>query len=174
VTYSGDKLFGGPQAGVLSGRKNLVEIIKRDPLLRALRIDKLSLIALEAVLELHLNKDYAKLPLYALSSLDPGEIKTRAEAWQDQLGPGLKGEVVPADSTMGGGSLPGETIPSWALALQSSKLSSEELAQWLRKNNPPVMGRIVQDRVLLDPRTVLSTQDELVARLLRGGVEACS
>ena len=174
VTYSGDKLFGGPQAGVISGRTDLVKNIKRDPLLRALRIDKLSLIALEAVLELHLSKDYAKLPLYALSSLDPGEIKLRAEAWQNQLGPGLKGEVVPAESTMGGGSLPGETIPSWALALQSSQLSSEELAQWLRKNNPPVMGRIVQDRVLLDPRTVLSSQDDLVARLLRGGVAACS
>ncbi|HKM43696.1 MAG TPA: L-seryl-tRNA(Sec) selenium transferase [Limnochordia bacterium] len=174
VTYSGDKLFGGPQAGIISGRKDLVKIIKGDPLLRALRIDKLSLIALEAVLELYLNKEYDKLPLHALSNLDAGDIKLRAETWQSQLGPGLQGEVVRADSTMGGGSLPGETIASWALALQSHKLSCADLALWLRRNNPPIMGRIMQERVLLDPRTVLCSQDESVLDLLRGGVEACS
>jgi L-seryl-tRNA(Ser) seleniumtransferase len=174
VTYSGDKLFGGPQAGIISGRKDLVDIIKKDPLLRALRIDKLSLIALEAVLELHLGKAYNKLPLWALASVDPEEIRLRAETWQSHVGPGLKGEVVQAESTMGGGSLPGETISSWALALQSSKLSSAELAEWLRRNDPPVMGRIVQDRVLLDPRTVLPSQDQLITSLLQGGVASCS
>ncbi|NMB19780.1 MAG: L-seryl-tRNA(Sec) selenium transferase [Firmicutes bacterium] len=171
VTYSGDKLFGGPQAGIISGRKDLVDIIKRDPLLRALRIDKLSLIALEAVLELHLNKDYKELPLCAMAQLDPSHVKQRAEAWQSQLGPGLQGEVVAAESTMGGGSLPGETIASWALALQSPKLSSAELHEWLRRRNPPIMGRIVQDRVLLDPRTVLDSQDESVLAILRGGLK---
>lgn len=171
VTYSGDKLFGGPQAGIISGRKDLIAIIKRDPLLRALRIDKLSLVALEAVLELHLNKDYDRLPLYALANLKPEKIKERAEAWLSQLGPGLQGEVKEVGSTMGGGSLPGETIPSWALALQSSSLSSAELAQWLRRNTPPIMGRIVQERVFLDPRTVLESQDESVLAILRGGVQ---
>lgn len=174
VTYSGDKLFGGPQAGIISGHKDLIDIIKRDPLLRALRIDKLSLIALEAVLELHLEKAYHKLPLWAFANLDCNDIKLRAEKWQSQLGPGLQGEVVQTESTMGGGSLPGETISSWALALQSSQLSSAELAEWLRQSDPPVMGRIVQDSVLLDPRTVLPSQDQLIISLLQGGVTTCS
>lgn len=174
VTYSGDKLFGGPQAGIISGRRDLVEIIKKDPLLRALRIDKLSLLALEAVLELHLNKDYNRLPLWALASLDGEELKTRAEKWHSHLGPGLHGDIVPTESTMGGGSLPGQTIRSWALALQSPKLSSFELAAWLRQGNPAIMGRIVQERVLLDPRCVLPTQDELIISLLQGGVQVCS
>lgn len=174
VTYSGDKLLGGPQAGIISGRKDLIKGIKGDPLLRALRIDKLSLIALEAVLDLYLNKDYDQLPLWALASIDPEEIKLRAEKWQSQLGPGLHGQVIPAESTMGGGSLPGETIASWALALKSPHLSSAELAEWLRRNKPPVMGRIVQDRVLLDPRTVLPSQDELLVQLFQGGVSGCS
>lgn len=174
VTYSGDKLFGGPQAGIISGRKDLVDIIKRDPLLRALRIDKLSLLALEAVLELHLSKDYEKLPLWAFASLDSDTIKERAETWLNYLGPNLQGEVVPTQSTMGGGSLPGETISSWALALQSPLLSSAELAQWLRHGTPPVMGRITQDRVLLDPRSVLASQDEDIIQILQGGVTTCS
>jgi len=174
VTYSGDKLFGGPQAGIISGRKDLIGIIKKEPLLRALRIDKLSLIALEAVLELHLQKAYDKLPLWAMSSLDPDSVRQRAEAWQSQLGPGLKGDVVQTESTMGGGSLPGETISSWALALQSPQLSAEGLAEWLRKSNPSVMGRIVQDKVLLDPRTVLPYQDHMIISLLQGGVTTCS
>jgi L-seryl-tRNA(Ser) seleniumtransferase len=174
VTYSGDKLFGGPQAGIISGRSDLVDMIKTDPLLRALRIDKLSLIALEAVLELHLNKDYERLPLAALASLDPEHLKSRAKHWLSQLGPGLRGEVIPSQSTMGGGSLPGETIPSWALALSSPQLSSEELAKWLRRSRPSIMGRILQDRVLLDPRTVLPFQDSEISQLLQKGVSACS
>ncbi len=174
VTYSGDKLFGGPQAGIISGHQELIRIIKKDPLLRALRIDKLSLVALEAVLEIYLNKDYDQLPLWFLANQEPLKIKSRAKQWLDKLGPGLQGEIIASQSTMGGGSLPGETIPSWALALQSSCLSSEELAVWLRKGQPSVMGRILQDRVLLDPRTVLPFQDELVIQLLERGVKACS
>ena len=174
VTYSGDKLFGGPQAGIISGQRDLVDVIKTDPLLRALRIDKLSLIALEAVLELHLNKDYEKLPLWSLGNMDPEDLKLRAEHWLSELGPGLLGEVVFSQSTMGGGSLPGETIPSWALALRSPELSSDGLAEWLRKQTPSVMGRILQDRVLLDPRTVLPAQDSAICQLLQEGVAGCS
>lgn len=174
VTYSGDKLLGGPQAGIISGQKELIATIKRDPLLRALRIDKLSLLALEAVLELHLNKDYHQLPLWAMASLPGEEVRKRAENWLQQLGPGLQGEVVESMATVGGGSLPGETIPSWALALKSSQLSSVELQSWLRENNPAVMARIMHDRVLLDPRTVLPSQDEALIAVLRKGVTVCS
>lgn len=169
VTYSGDKLLGGPQAGIITGRQDLISIIKKEPLLRAMRIDKLSLIALEAVLELYLNKDYQALPLWALATLEPETIKSRAEHWQSQLGPNLEGEVLPTHSTMGGGSLPGETIRSWALVLHSKEKTSEELAHWLRRSQPAVMGKIVQDRVWLDPRTVLPHQEEALLEILRRG-----
>lgn len=169
VTYSGDKLLGGPQAGIISGRRDLVAKIKNEPLLRALRIDKLSLLALEAVLELYLNKEYSKLPLWALASLPPENIKERAVNWLRQLGPGLKGEVLQTYSTMGGGSLPGETIPSWALVLESPHYTAQELAQWFRQQKPSLMGRVSQERFWLDPRTVLACQDaELVSLLQRG------
>lgn len=174
VTYSGDKLLGGPQAGIISGRKDLIAVVKKDPLLRALRIDKLSLLALEAVLEIHLNKDYEKLPLWRLSNLAPETIKSRAEILVNQLGPDLTGEVVPTSSTIGGGSLPGETIPSWAVALQSPKLSSRQLAVWLRKNKPAIVGKTLKDRVLLDLRTVLASQDEVIIQRLKQGVTECS
>lgn len=174
VTYSGDKLLGGPQAGIISGRRELMAQIKKDPLLRALRIDKLSLIALEAVLELYLKKEYASLPLWALANLPAEKVKARAEKWLHALGPGLQGEVVASSATMGGGSLPGEELPSWALALASPNLSAQELLAHLRSSRPPILARIVQDRVLLDPRTVLPEQDQEVAALLQKGVRPCS
>lgn len=174
VTYSGDKLLGGPQAGIISGRRDLIEIIKKDPLLRALRIDKLSLIALEAVLELYLEQEYDKLPLWVFANLSPENIKTRVEHWLGQVGPNLTGSLVPSLATMGGGSLPGETIPSWALALTSSLLSSQELVVRLRQNNPPIMGRILHDQVCLDPRTVLPLQDNAILEFLQKGVRSCS
>lgn len=173
VTYSGDKLLGGSQAGIISGKKEFIEIIKREPLLRAVRIDKLSLLTLEAILELYLNKEYDKLPLWHLATIPATEIKARAENWLSQLGAGLSGEVLPTHSTMGGGSLPGETIPSWALALESPHLSSEELAEWLRKNKPAVMGRVLQDKIWLDPRTVLQDQEEELLKILQKGVSTC-
>lgn len=169
VTYSGDKLLGGPQAGIITGRQELIQRIKKEPLLRAIRIDKLSLIALEAVLELYLNKDYEQLPLWALATLEPETIKARAKHWLNQLGPNLKGEVLPTYSTMGGGSLPGETIPSWALVLESSNKTCDQLALWLRRSHPSVMGKIIQDRIWLDPRTVLPFQDQALIEILRRG-----
>lgn len=174
VTYSGDKLLGGAQAGIISGQQDLIDRIKKNPLLRAIRIDKLSLIALEAVLELYLNKEYSKLPLWYLASLSPESVKTRAENWLKNLGEGLQGEVLPTLSTMGGGSLPGETIPSWGLALSSPVLSCEALALKLRHNQPSIMGRIKQNQLWLDPRTVFASEDQFVLDFLRKGVKSCS
>lgn len=170
VTYSGDKLLGGAQAGIITGRRDLIEVIKREPLLRAMRIDKLSLLALEAVLEQYLNNDLDKLPLWAMTQMPAEEIKARAEGWLAELGPELEGKVLPTFSTMGGGSLPGETIPSWALVLTSATYSAQRIYDWLRLSNPAVMGRIVQDKVWLDPRTVLPEQDREVVAILRGGI----
>lgn len=170
VTYSGDKLLGGAQAGIITGRSDLIEIIKEEPLLRAMRIDKLSLLVLEAVLELYLNDDLDKLPLWAMANIPAEDIKKRAEHWLTQLGPGLEGEVHPSLSTMGGGSLPGETIPSWALVLESDNYSAQAIAGWLRLNRPAVMARIVQGRVWLDPRTVLPAQDGKLLTILKEGI----
>lgn len=174
VTYSGDKLLGGPQAGIISGRKDLIETIKKEPLLRALRIDKLSLLSLEAVLELYLNQEYDLLPLWHLANLSADSIKERAKNWLNNLGPGLSGEILPTFSTMGGGSLPGETISSWALVLKSNEITCDELAIRLRRSNPSVIGKIQQDRVWLDPRTVLQTQEDDLLIILRNGVIPCS
>lgn len=174
VTYSGDKLLGGPQAGIISGRADLISIIKKDPLLRAIRIDKLSLIVLEEVLQLYLRKEYDRLPLWVMATIPLDKIRQRAETWLDHLGPGLIGEVKPTQSTMGGGSLPGETIPSWALVIHSEQLTPSQLEERLRSADPPMMGRIHQDRVWLDPRTVLPEQDKLVQRILAQGVTVCS
>lgn len=174
VTYSGDKLLGGPQAGIISGRQELIDIIKKEPLLRALRIDKLSLLALEAVLEIYLDQEYDELPLWSLANIDPEGIKKRAKTWLDQLGPGLNGDIRPTLSTMGGGSLPGETIPSWALVIKSDIVACDELADWLRKNDPPIIGKINQNGIWLDPRSVLDWQDEALLNVLRNGVSQCS
>ncbi|MFY9493666.1 MAG: L-seryl-tRNA(Sec) selenium transferase, partial [Limnochordia bacterium] len=138
--------------------------------LRAMRIDKLSLLALEAVLEQYLNNDLDKLPLWAMTQMPAEEIKARAEGWLAELGPELEGKVLPTFSTMGGGSLPGETIPSWALVLTSATYSAQRIYDWLRLSSPAVMGRIVQDKVWLDPRTVLPEQDREVVAILRGGI----
>lgn len=173
VTYSGDKLLGGPQAGIISGKKHLIEIIKKEPLLRAVRIDKLSLLALESVLELYLNKEYAQLPLWKLATRSAADLKDRAQNWLSQIGPGLAGEVLPTASTMGGGSLPGETIPSWALVLDSPHLSGSQLAAWLRQSEPPVLGRVLENRLWLDPRTVFTHQEESLLKILKEGVPSC-
>lgn len=169
VTYSGDKLLGGPQAGIISGRQDLIDQIKKEPLLRAIRIDKLSLIALEAVLELYLAKDYEQLPLWTMASANPGEIKSRAEQYLNSLGPNLRGKVEPTLSTIGGGSLPGETIPSWALVLTSPIKTPDELSLWLRQSRPAVMGKIVHDGLWLDPRTILPHQDQALTEILKKG-----
>ncbi len=170
VTYSGDKLLGGAQAGIITGRPDLIALIKKEPLLRAMRIDKLSLLALEAVLELYLNDDLEKLPLWAMANIPAGQIKKRAADWLAHLGPGLQGELKPALSTMGGGSLPGETIASWALVLHSNEYSAQAIADWLRLGSPPVLARIIRERVWLDPRTVLPAQDGKLLAILKEGM----
>ena len=109
-----------------------------------------------------------------MSTTPPEKIRQRAETWLNHLGPGFKGEVRPTQATMGGGSLPGETIPSWALVIASDELTATELDEKLRLGHPPIMGRVYQNRVWLDPRTVLPEQDQLVQNILAEGVRVCS
>ena len=158
VCFSGDKLLGGPQAGVIVGCRDLVAKLKKHPLARAIRADKLCLSAMTATL-LHYLKDEAEqeIPIWRMISASQEAIHSRAQAWAEALG---QGEVVPGESTIGGGSLPGETLPTSLLAL--TVRSPNRVAKKLRLAHPPIIARLENDRVLLDPRTVLPEQDTIL------------
>lgn len=167
VMFSGDKLLGGPQAGIILGRAALLAKIKKHPLARAVRADKTRLAALSATL-VHYLKDEAEreIPIWRMISQRPETLRARAEAWKTELG---GGEVVPAESTVGGGSLPGESLPTFALSL--SVKSPDKFLAKLRNHAPPVIARAENDRVLLDPRTVLPEQEPDLLTALREFLE---
>jgi L-seryl-tRNA(Ser) seleniumtransferase len=163
LLFSGDKLLGGPQAGIILGRAELLGKIKRHPLARALRADKLCLAALNATL-LHYLKDEAvrEIPIWRMISQTSGNLRDRAEAWQREIG---CGEVVSAESTVGGGSLPGESLPTFVLSLAVQ--SPDAFLARLRGLAVPVVARAADGRVLLDPRTVLPGQDGQLVQALK-------
>jgi L-seryl-tRNA(Ser) seleniumtransferase len=155
VCFSGDKLLGGPQAGIILGKAHLIARIRKHPLARALRADKLCLAALAATL-LHYLKDEAEreIPVWRMIAAVPAQLKARAKHWAVELG---HGEVAANQSTVGGGSLPGETLPTFVLALMVK--SPDRFLSRLRQQQPPVIARTENDHILLDPRTVLPEQD---------------
>ena len=162
VMFSGDKLLGGPQAGIIVGRADLIETLKRHPLARAIRADKLVLASLSATLTHYVRGEaLEKIPVWRMISLSPAAIRARAEAWAAAV----PGEVVPAESTVGGGSLPGDTLPTWAFAPHVAQPNAA--AARLRAGDPPLIARVADDRLLLDPRTVLPEQDALVIAALK-------
>ena len=163
MCFSGDKLLGGPQAGIIIGKANLIAKIKKHPLARAVRADKLCLAALTATL-LHYLKDEVEreIPIWRMLALTPDQLHKTARGWADQIG---EGQVVDGKSTVGGGSLPGETVPTYLLALGVK--SPDKFLEKLRSQQPPIIARTVDDRVMLDPRTVLPEEDgALIAGLL--------
>lgn len=157
VCFSGDKLLGGPQAGIIVGKKELIARIKKNPLARAVRVDKLCLAALEATL-IHYIKDEAlkEIPTWMMIAEPQDEIRKRAEVWQYRTG---MGEVIPERSTIGGGSLPGETLPTYVLSIKVKQV--DKVLAALRKNSPPIIARINEDRIFFDPRTVLHSEEEV-------------
>jgi L-seryl-tRNA(Ser) seleniumtransferase len=165
--FSGDKLLGGPQAGILVGKARVVERLRRHPLMRALRPDKLCLAALAATLVHYLKGDaLACIPVWRMISMSAGEVEDRARRWSFALGEaGLQCEVIAGHSAIGGGSLPGETLPTSLLAIRAS--SPDESAARLRASNPPVVVRIDTDRLVIDPRTVLERDEEDLLAALR-------
>ena len=171
--FSGDKLLGGPQAGIVVGKRSLVDAVSRHPLARAVRIDKVSIAALTATL-LHYLRDEAtaKVPIWAMIAQGRKELESRAISLQKAVG--HMASVEEAWSTIGGGSLPGETLPSWAVTIDASGVEggAEALSRLLRSADPAVIGRIEDERVVLDPRTVLPEQDETLARVLAEVVQA--
>ncbi len=163
VTFSGDKLLGGPQAGIIVGKKALLDKIKKHPLARAVRADKTCLAGITATL-LHYLKDEAEteIPIWRMIAQTPESLKARAEAWQRELN---FGQVVPAESTVGGGSLPGESLPTFVLSLDLPK--PDKFLAKLRQQTPAVIARTENDRVLLDPRAVLPEQDAVLLATLK-------
>lgn len=155
ILFSGDKLLGGPQAGIIIGKKELLDKIKKHPLARAVRADKACLAGLSATLT-HYLKDEAEreIPILKMMSLTLKQVKGRAEAWRDELG---QGTVVEGESTVGGGSLPDESIRTFLLELQVR--SADKFLRALRKNNLPIIARTENDKILLDPRTVFPEQE---------------
>lgn len=158
--FSGDKLLGGPQAGIIIGRKELVKRIQRHPLARAVRPDKLCLAGLSATL-LHYLKDEAihEIPTWRMITTSPDDLKQSARRWARRLTrAGIPARTIPSESAIGGGSLPGATLPSWLVAIPHPR--PDALAAQLRAAETPIIGRIENDQFLLDPRTVLPEQEE--------------
>ncbi|RPI54659.1 MAG: L-seryl-tRNA(Sec) selenium transferase [Chloroflexi bacterium] len=166
VSFSGDKLLGGPQAGIILGRAELIARLRRFPLTRALRVDKTTLAGLQATLRHYLlGEAQQAVPVWRMIGQTEARLEERAGRWLAALqARGLQAEVLPGRSTVGGGSLPGETLPTRLLALAAG--SPADVAARLRAGDPPGIGRIEDDRLLLDPRTVLPEQEELLWELV--------
>ena len=168
--FSGDKLLGGPQAGIIAGRAALVGVVRRHPLMRALRVDKLTYAALEATLA-----DYAAgraadtVPVQRMIAMTRAEIRARADALAAVMSSeaGWRAEVIAGASAIGGGSAPGVELPTWLVAIERDGATADALETRLRRLRPPVIARIVDDRLVLDLRTVMPDQDSMLALLLR-------
>jgi len=162
ICFSGDKLLGGPQAGIIIGKADLIAKIKKHPLARAMRADKTCLAGITATL-LHYLKDEAEceIPIWKMISMPLEDVKARAENWARELG---AGSVEESEATVGGGSLPGESFPSYVLSL--SVKSPDKFLKKLREQNPPLIARTENDKILFDPRTLLLEQDRLLLTTL--------
>jgi L-seryl-tRNA(Ser) seleniumtransferase len=169
ITYSGDKMLGGPQAGLLSGREDLIKCVRSNPLFRALRVDKLTYAALEGTLMEYIRQNHDAIPFARMMRLPAREIRARAEALQTQLSNAaqLKADIISGESLVGGGSAPTSALPTFLLAVTPQSLSADDLAARLRRNNPPIVARVEEGRVLLDLRTVLGpSEDAAIAAAL--------
>jgi L-seryl-tRNA(Ser) seleniumtransferase len=169
VSISGDKLLGGPQAGIIVGRKHAIDVLKKHPLTRALRVDKVTLAGVQATL-LHYLKNEAtrKIPIWMMLSATRESLDARAQKWVERLRAAkIDAQIIDAESTVGGGALPGETLPTRVLAIALK--SPDDFARRLRENTPPIIARIEENRVVFDPRTVLANEEDT----LLAGIERC-
>ncbi len=164
ITFSGDKLLGGPQAGILVGKREPLEKIRKNPLFRALRVDKLTIAALEATIGLYLRGDLNAIPALRMIQMSAEQIASRAARLADRIAarPGFSARVEEGESVIGGGSTPGQSLPTKLVAVEHGRRSAQEIEARLRKNSPPVLARVERDRLLLDLRTVFEDQDEVI------------
>jgi len=168
VTYSGDKLLGGPQAGLISGRADLVAGMRSNSLFRALRVDKLTYAALEATLLAYVKRDHDAIPTLKMMRLAKEEVGKRAEALAVQARSSkLNIELIDGESLIGGGAAPSSALPTRLLTLSCDGLSADELAARLRASDPPIIARVEKGRVLMDLRTVFEEQEEVLTTALK-------
>jgi L-seryl-tRNA(Ser) seleniumtransferase len=177
ITFSGDKLLGGPQAGIIVGREDLIEKMRKHPLARALRIDKLTLAALEATLRLYLKPENAfkELPVLKMFAADPNEQKVRCERLLQRL----EGEKLPIElrlledvSRVGGGAMPLTELPDWAVEINPLKVKIQTLAKRLRTYSPAVVTRVQNDRLLVNLRAVFDHEEALLTQILISALQA--
>jgi len=172
--FSGDKLFGGPQCGIIVGANRWIDQLRNSPMMRAMRADKLTLAALEATTEIHLaGNAHAELPILIMLSTGAGEIQARCAQLRDQIGDRVADrcqvDVVACESQVGGGSIPGAVIASYGLKIGGPH--ADRLAKWLRNGSPAVQGRVTDDCLLLDLRTVAKDELETLASRLRDALQ---
>ncbi|HSU86103.1 MAG TPA: L-seryl-tRNA(Sec) selenium transferase [Chthoniobacterales bacterium] len=168
VCFSGDKLLGGPQAGIIAGKARLIMALKREPLFRALRCDKLALAALAATVDAHLRNDQSQIPILAILQISIGELRKRGEkilASLEGFASGIR--LVESKARIGGGALPRSIIPSLAIEFTLNEPAPNELAIRLRNATPPVIGYVARGKFHLDLRTVFPDQDEQLASAVR-------
>jgi L-seryl-tRNA(Ser) seleniumtransferase len=169
VCFSGDKLFGGPQAGIIAGKKGFVAALKREPLFRALRCDKLIFAALQATVDLHLHQSTREIPASALLQMPKDELRARAAAILNRLqGLPLQTTIGRGMGKVGGGTLPRSVLPSIAIDILPGNCSVQDFARALRRSVPPVVGYIANGRFKLDLRTIFPHQDDVVIDAIRG------
>ncbi len=172
VLFSGDKLLGGPQAGIIAGRKEWIQKIEKDPLMRAFRLDKMTLAALEATLRLYLNEERAlrEVPVLHLLGIPLADLRQRAEKLADQLR-GLAGvaSVRTAEDIayVGGGSLPDQSMKSWVVEVEAKTIGDEEFARRLRLGDPAVMARLRGGKLVFDVRTIFAHQEMSLVEAVR-------
>ena len=172
LACSADKLLGGPQAGLLIGRAALVDRVLKHPLARAVRVDKMTLAALLATLDLYLRQEYSSIPVWRMIALTEEELGRRAAAWKSRLAQdGVAAALQPGESTVGGGSLPGERLPTMLLALLLPKSRAGAVLDALRRQSLPVIARVHDGQVVFDPRTVLEGEDETLLSAIRSALQ---
>jgi len=176
VAFSGDKLLGGPQMGIIVGKKKFLEPMQQHPLLRAIRVDKLSLAALEATLKLYISGELAQIPVFGMVACDVKTLKRRANRIKRALVK-LVGEraeiwIAPSSSRIGGGSFPEAELPTVVVAMLPRQISVDELSKRLLACEPPIIARIEEDALLLDPRTVFPEQERILVESIHRAVGA--
>jgi len=177
VCFSGDKLLGGPQAGIILGSKQYIDRIKKNPLNRAMRIDKMTLAALEATLRLYLDPELArqKVPTLRMITMGEKELKNKAQRLKNRirrhLGGQVRSKVFPSYSRVGGGAFPEQDLPTYLVGLEFSSLTCDEVRTALLRTDPPMVGRVEEDFFCLDPRTIDDSEFTLVVASLKEALQ---
>lgn len=172
VCVSGDKLLGGPQAGIIAGREELVKRMRLNPLFRALRVDKLTYAALEATLLAYVRQEYESIPILRMIHTTAEEVGQRSESLIGELGsiPRTHIEIIEARSVIGGGAAPNVTLPTFVLAISADGYSAQEIQDRLRAQSPAIVARIEEERLVLDLRTVAAEEETLVLHGIRAAL----